>query len=237
MTGLERSREYFVNLIEQASNTPAIVDLPNNLTGELSKLLGNRVKNSISNTFEIFDNPNAGFLQSYKPTRDSIEKVKQIFIRYAARNNQVVTPEMAEGYVNDIIKSVSKMDPKKDTLPTFNYPNLTKGAQDPYNFKTFSQTLEKNLPDGKKSIEVIGKGSKAFRDLFGEIEDARHSIYETMSRLSIITRRGQMFEEMLNADKAIKSNINSTTPYGQRGFFHSSPIAAKEAFGSNATNV
>ncbi len=237
MTGLERSRDYFVSLIEQASNTPAIVDLPNNLTGELSKLLGNRVKNSISNTFEIFDNPNAGFLQSYKPTRDSIEKVKQIFIRYAAKNNKVVTPQMAEGYVNDIIKSVSKMDPKKDTLPTFNYPNLTKGAQDPYNFKTFSQTLEKNLPDGKKSIEVIGKGSKAFRDLFGEIEDARHSIYETMSRLSIITRRGQMFEQMLDADKAIKSNVTSATPYGQRGFFHASPIAAKEAFGTNATIV
>ena len=144
---------------------------------------------------------------------------------------------MAEGYVNDIIKSVSKMDPKKDTLPTFRYPNLTKGADDAYNLKTFSQTLEKNLPDGKKSFEVIGKGSKAFRELFGEIEDARHSIYETMSRLSIITRRGQMFEEMLNADKAIKAAANSATPYGQRGFFHATPIAAKEAFGPNSTIV
>ena len=237
MTGLERSRDYFVNLIEQASGTPAVVDLPSNLTGELSKLLGNRVRSSLSNTFEIFDNPNAGFLQSYKPTRESVEKVKEIFMRYAARNGQPITPEMAEGYVNDIIKSVSKMDPKKDTLPTFRYPNLTKGADDAYNLKTFSQTLEKNLPDGKKSFEVIGKGSKAFRELFGEIEDARHSIYETMSRLSIITRRGQMFEEMLNADKAIKAATNSATPYGQRGFFHATPIAAKEAFGPNSTIV
>jgi len=237
MTGLERSRDYFVNLIEQASGTPGIVDIPPNLTGELSKLLGNRVRSSISNTFEIFDNPNAGFLQSYKPTRDSVEKVKQIFMRYAARSGQPITPEMAEGYVNDIIRSVSKMDPKKDTLPTFSYPNLTKGAQDAYNLKTFSQTLERNLPDGKKSFEVIGKGSKAFRELFGEIEDARHSIYETMSRLSIITRRGQMFEEMLNADKAIKAGVNAATPYGQRGFFHATPIAAKEAFGPNSTIV
>ena len=36
--------------------------------------------------------------------------------------------------------------------------------------KTFAQTLKKNLPGGKKEIQVIGKGSKVFRDLFGEIE-------------------------------------------------------------------
>ena len=75
-------------------------------------------------------------------------------MRYAAKNNQPITPEIAEGYVQDIIKSVSKMDPRKDTLPTFAYPNLTKGAQDAYNLKTFSQTLQKNLPDGKRSFDV-----------------------------------------------------------------------------------
>ena len=237
LNGLQNSRNYFGELIETASGTPGVVDLPPGLTGELSKLLGNRVRNSISNTFEIFDNPNAGFFQAYKPTRESIDKVKEIFMRYAARNNQPITPEIAEGYVQDIIKSVSKMDPRKDTLPTFAYPNLTKGAQDAYNLKTFSQTLQKNLPDGKRSFDVIGKGSKAFRELFGEIEDARHSIYETMGRLSMITRRGQMFEEMLNADKAIKAVVNAATPYGQRGFFHATPLAAKQAFGPNSTIV
>jgi hypothetical protein len=237
LNGLRNSREHFAKLIETASGTPGIIDLPPGLTGELSKLLGNRVKNSISNTFEIFDNPNAGFFQSYKPTSDAVDKVRDIFMRYAAKNNQPITAETADGFISDIVRSVSKMDPRKDTLPTFGYPNLTKGAQDPYNLKTFAQTVTRNLPDGKRSFEVIGKGSKAFRELFGEIEDARHSIYETMGRLSTITRRGEMFQEMLATDKVIKSGVNATTPYGQRGFFHATPLAAKQAFGPNSKIV
>ena len=38
---------------------------------------------------------------------------------------------------------------------------------------------------------------------------------------------------MLDADKLIKSKINSETPFGMRGFFHATPRAAKEAFGPN----
>ena len=237
LNGLKNSRSHFAELIRTASGTPGVVDLPPGLTGELSKLLGNRVKNSIANTFEIFDNPNAGFFQAYKPTTEATDKVRDIFMRYAAKNNQPITAETADGFISDIVRSVSKMDPRKDTLPTFGYPNLTKGAQDAYNLKTFSQTLSKNLPDGSKSFDVIGKGSKAFRELFGEIEDARHSIYETMARLSTITRRGEMFQDMLTADKSIKSAINATTPYGQRGFFHATPLAAKQAFGPSSTVV
>ena len=51
-----------------------------------------------------------------------------------------------------------------------------KSADDAMGLKTFAQTLAKNLPGGKKEIQVIGKGSKVFRDLFGEINDVRHSI-------------------------------------------------------------
>ena len=152
-------------------------------------------------------------------------------MRYAAKNGQPITPATAEGYVDDIIDSVRRMDPKKDQLPAFQYVNLTKGADTPYNIKTFAQTLERNLPDGKKSFEVIGKGSKAFRELFGEIEDARHSIYEAVGRLSTIARRGELFEDMLNADKLVKSKVTADTPFGMRGFFHATPRAAKEAFG------
>ena len=52
--------------------------------------------------------------------------------------------------VNDIISQVRKMDPKKIHLPTFAYQNLSKSADDAFALKTFSQTLEKSLPGGKK---------------------------------------------------------------------------------------
>jgi len=48
--------------------------------------------------------------------------------------------------VNDIIKQVRKMDPSKDTLPTFQYPDLRKSAKDPMAFKNiFHKTLRKKF--------------------------------------------------------------------------------------------
>ena len=235
---LDKTRIEFNNLLEITASGPgAKVDLPPGVTKDLRKIMGNRVKNYIGNTFEIFEDAEAGFFQKYKPTKDAVKNAKALFKRYAAKNKNPITDLEAEGMVNDIIKQVRKMDPKKDTLPTFAYQNLSRLADDAMGLKTFAQTLEKNLPGGKKEIQVIGKGSKVFRELFGEINDVRHSIFEGTNRLSAIARKNQLFDEILNADEVAKAAAKSDTPFGQRGFFHSSPLAAKRAFGPDADIV
>ena len=235
---LDKTRKEFNSLLEITAAGPGgKVDLPTGVTKDLRKIMGNRVKNYIGNTFEIFENAEAGFFSKYKPTRSAVESTKELFKRYAAKNNNPITDLEAEGMVNDIIKQVRKMDPSKDTLPTFMYQNLSKSADDAMGLKTFAQTLTKNLPGGKKEIKVIGRGSKIFRELFGEIEDARHSIFEGMNRLSVIARKNQLFDEILDADDIAKANVKTDTPYGQRGFFHDSPLSAKRAFGPNADIV
>src|SRR5210317_1543584 len=235
---LDKTRKEFNSLLEITAAGPGgKVDLPTGVTKDLRKIMGNRVKNYIGNTFEIFQNSEAGFFQKYKPTRGAVDSTKELFKRYAAKNNNPITDLEAEGMVNDIIKQVRKMDPSKDTLPTFQFPDLSKSAKDPMKFKTFAQTLEKNLPCGKKDLRFIGKGSKVFRELFGEIEDARHSIFEGMNRLSTIARKNQLFDEILDTDDAMKAAAKSDTPLGQRGFFHGSPLIAKRAFGPEADIV
>ena len=97
--------------------------------------MGNRVKNYIGNTFEIFENAEAGFFQKYKPTKDDINQVVKIFMRYASKNKNPITELEAEGMVNDILKQVRNMDPKKDNLPTFAYQNLSKSADDAFGLK------------------------------------------------------------------------------------------------------
>ena len=148
---LDKTRKEFNSLLEITAAGPGgKVDLPTGVTKDLRKIMGNRVKNYIGNTFEIFQNSEAGFFQKYKPTRGAVDSTKELFKRYAAKNNNPITDLEAEGMVNDIIKQVRKMDPSKDTLPTFQFPDLSKSAKDPMKFKTFAQTLEKNLPGGKK---------------------------------------------------------------------------------------
>ena len=238
LSTLNKTREEFNKLLEITASGPgAKVDLPTGVTRDLRKIMGNRVKNYIGNTFEIFEDAEAGFFSKYKPTKDSVDQTKKLFMRYAAKNNNPITDLEAEGIVNDIIKQVRKVDPKKDTLPTFAYQNLSKVADDGYGLKTFSQTLQKELPGGKKELQVIGKGSKVFRELFGEIEDARHSIFEGINRLSTIARKNQLFDEILDTDDAMKAVVKSDTPFGQRGFFHDSPLTAKRAFGPDADIV
>ena len=237
-TSLTKTRAEFNNLLEITAQGPgAKADLPAGVTKDLRKIMGNRVKNYIGNTFEIFENAEAGFFSKYTPTQDAIDRVKRIFMRYARKNKNPITDLEAEGMVNDIIKGVRKMNPGKDTLPTFAYQDLSASAKDPFALKTFAQTIEKKLPGGKKEIKVIGKGSKAFRELFGEIEDVRHSIFEGMNRLSVVARKNQLFDEILDVDDAMKAKATPNTPVGQRGFFHSTPLAAKRAFGPNADIV
>ena len=233
LTTLEKTRKEFNDLLEITASGPgAKVDLPTGVTRDLRKIMGNRVKNYIGNTFEIFEDAEAGFFSKYKPTKDSVKNAKALFMRYAANNKNPITELEAEGMVNDIIKQVRKMEPRKDPLPTFAYQNLSKAADDAIGLKTFAQTLQKDLPGGKKELLVLGKGSKVFRELFGEIEDARHSIFEGMNMLSTIARKNQLFDEILDTDDAMKAAAKSDTPLGQRGFFHPTPLAAKRAFGN-----
>jgi hypothetical protein len=66
-------------------------------------------------------------------------------MRYAAKNNNPITDLEAEGMINDIVKQVRKMDPSKDTLPTFAYQNLSKAADDAYGLKTFFTNINKRF--------------------------------------------------------------------------------------------
>ena len=232
LTALTKTRKEFNDLLEITAGGPGgKADLPEGVTVDLRKIMGNRVKNYIGNTFEIFENAEAGFFSKYKPTQEAVDRVSNIFMRYAAKNGNPITKLEADSMVNDILKQVRKMDPSKDSLPTFAYQNLSKSADDAFALKTFSQTIENKLPGGKKEIQVIGKGSKAFRELFGEINDVRHSVFEGMNRLSTVARKNQLFDEILDVDDAMKAKATASTPFGQKGFFHSSPLAARRAFG------
>jgi len=197
------------------------------LQTNLRELMGDRVKQYIGTTYRIFQNENFGFYSRYKPTDEAMMKAKELFIRYAAKNKNPITEEEAEMLVNNVLNQAKAYNPKTK-LPTFRYDNLSQGADTPENIKTFAQTLEKELPDGSKELKVIGKGSKIFRNLFGEVEDARYSIFEGMNRLGTIARKNQVFDEILDTDQALKDAATAATPAGARGFFFSSPVDARK---------
>ena len=198
------------------------------LQTNLRELMGDRVKQFIGTTYRIFQNQDFGFYQRYKPAEESVEKAKELFKRYAAKNKNPITDETAEQMVNSVLSQARQYNPTTK-LPSFEFDNLSQGATTPTNIKTFAKTLTRELPDGSKELKVIGKGSKIFRELFGEIEDARYSIFEGVGRLSKIARKNQLFDEILDADQLLKDATTLSTPAGSRGFFFSTPLDARRA--------
>ena len=79
---LDKTRIEFNNLLEITASGPgAKGDLPPGVTKDLRKIMGNRVKNYIGNTFEIFENAEAGFFQKYKPTIRCSKKCKSNYLK------------------------------------------------------------------------------------------------------------------------------------------------------------
>jgi hypothetical protein len=236
LTGIEKIRNQYSELINIASKGSG--ELPTELTLQLKGLMGDRLKTMIGNTYEIFDNKIANVFNKFTPAKDVVDKVKNIFIRYAARNGKELSDLQAQSIVDDILEQAKNSFPKIDKMPSFQFGNLTIGSEKgDYITKTFARTVEEKMAGGLKELKVIGRGSKAFRELFGEVNDVRRSIFEGVSKLSTIARRNEMYEEMLINDQIIKSNISKNTPLGKKGFFHNSLFEAKEAFGPNVKVV
>jgi len=232
VTAITKVRNEFDRLLEITAQTPSGIVPLKKLQVDLRSLMGDRIKQYIGTTYKIFQNTPYSFYSRYKPTDEAVSRVKNIFKRYAAKNKNPITDEEAEQLVGNILDQAKSISPKSK-LPSFNYENLTIGAKTPENVKTFARTLEKELPDGTKELKVIGRGSKAFRELFGEIEDARYSIFEGMNRLGTIARKNQLFDEILDIDEAMKAKATVDTPPGQRGFFFESPMMARRAMPNN----
>ena len=193
--------------IQEGSTAKAI--LPKELQG-LSGLMGDRVKLMLGSTYKIFENPVVDNLSSYKPAVEKINKVKEILKRHAAKNGRQLTDDQLDYRINEILTSVKKFTPGTQ-LPSFKMTNLTQGAATPDTLKNFQRILTKEIktPKGKPkkiSSKVIGPGSKAFRELLGETNDVRQSIFNGVGLLSTMAKRSKLIDDLLDHnDQAIKN--------------------------------
>ena len=203
-----RTRQKFVKLMEtiqEGSTAKAI--LPKELQG-LSGLMGDRVKLMLGSTYKVFENPVVDNLSSYKPAMDKINKVKAILKRHANLNGRELTEDQLNYRINEILTSVKKFTPGTQ-LPSFKITNITQGAATPDTLRNFQRILSKEVKAGKgkpKKVytQVIGPGSKAFRELLGEVNDARQSIYNGVGLLSTLAKRSKLIDDLLvKNDEAI----------------------------------
>ena len=205
------TRKKFANLLEtiQEGSTAKAV-LPKEMQNTAG-LMGDRMKLMIGSTYKIFQNPVVDNLSSYKPAKESIDRVKEILKRHALRNGRELTEDQLDYRINEILTNVTKFT-KGTQLPSFKMTDITLGAKTPDVRRNFQRILTKETGKGKAKVtttQVIGPGSKAFRELFGEVDDARQSIFNGVGLLSTIAKRSELIDDILKAnDDAI---ANKTT--------------------------
>ena len=216
---ITNSRAAFVELLDFTKKGSAPGQVKTNVQ-ELEEIMGDRVKQYLGNTYKIFNEKSILPFANYEPTDEAINRAVRLFQRYSRftqRNNKTVneiSEQEGRAMVAAVLDSVPKTKPKGQ-LPAFKYVNLTAGAETPDVLKTFARTVTKGKFAGADPNvpRVIGRGSKVFRELFGEIQDPRYSVFNAMTKLSAMARKTQFFGDLLRANNAI--------PKGERRFFYS----------------
>jgi hypothetical protein len=222
------SRQKFVSLLETIrQGSTAQVMLPKEVRN-MPGLLGDRVKLMIGNTYKIFQNPYVDSLTGYKPAEESINNVKNILKRHAAKHGRDLTEDQLDYRINEILNNTIKFT-KGTQLPSFKMTDVTMGAKTPDVRKNFVQILSQKNKNGVPETEIVGKGSKAFRELFGEVDDARLSIFNGIGLLSNLARRSEFIDDILKTnDEALEK--------GTRQLFYADKNEAIKNLGAGGLN-
>jgi len=221
VSNLNGARSEFTNLITILNRNAGTKKAAG--AKDLQAIMKERIEGWLGGTYRIFQKPRGLFklFQKYKPTDESYEKTVNLFRRYLARTDKTRTKafdpdgtdyyERAKFLVDDIINQV-QVKKKPAGLPDVTYTNGTA--------MTKVKSFEK----------AIGKGSKVFRELFGEIQDPRYSIFNAMTNLSAVARTATYFDDVAAQNRKVQSE-------GKRGFFWENEDLAKQAVNSPTTGI
>ena len=202
------SRQKFVSLLETIQEgSTAGVTLTKDMR-DVAGLMGDRVKLMLGSTYKIFQNPVVDNLSSFKPVKEKVDKVKEILKRHALRNGRELTEDQLDYRINEILTNVTKFT-KGTQLPSYKMTDVTIGAKTPDIRRNFQRILTKETGKGKAkttTTQIMGPGSKAFRELLGEVDDARQSIFNGIGLLSTLAKRSELIDDILKTNEDAIAN-------------------------------
>ena len=201
---------------------------------ELKELFKNRLEGYTGNTFKIFEHKSNIFngFRKYKPTDESYNNAIKVFRSSLAReskdevfdiDNKTNTKyyQEAREIVDNILKQAEKIKtPKK--LPDFKYTAKTMENAEP-------KFIEKSIGISK-GAKGSGEEKRALRELFGEVKDARFTLFNGITNLSLLARTSDYLGKIAARNEEVQAK-------GQRGFFWKSKEEAMRAVDQKNTNI
>jgi len=166
---------------------------------QFKELFGEKFKNYLGSTYDIFQNKSIIPMLNWKPAEEAITKAKNMFKQVALQNGKELTDEEANYFVDRLVKTARlpkgfKLDKPSD--PVFQIPEFFAGKtvlDDAVSTKGF--TSLSSLP--KENKEVI-------EELLGKSKNPIQTILSGTARLSLITRRNQFFQDLIEKSNELK---------------------------------
>ena len=192
-------------------------ELFSNLGGTLSKedlagfksIFGNKFKNYLGATYDIFQDQSLIPFLRYKPAAQSIEKAKNVFKESAEQAGKPITDLEAEQYVADILKPQNVGLPKgirmdKPSQAYFTIPDFF------VNKTVLDDAVQAKGRLGGPRINVEQLASEAdqkvFNELFGKNTNPMITMITGMSKLSMITRRNVLYKDIFKKNEEVIAN-------------------------------
>jgi len=192
---------------------------------EFKQLFGKKFQDYLGSTYDRFANNSVLPFLSYKPTDEAVQKAITLFKDVARQNGKTITDTQAEYYVNRLVKTAQlpkgfKMDKASDVV--FKIPDFFVGKtvlDDAVSAKGYANMV--NLPKQAQSV---------IKELLGEQKNPMQTILAGTSRLSLVTRRNEFFDDLVK-----QSNVDKAA--GKRGMFYETEAEAFDALGPNIRRI
>jgi hypothetical protein len=209
--------------------------LGKNEIAEFKKLFGNKFKNYIGATYDVFQNKSILPFTGYTPTREAIERAKTVFKQSADEAGKPITDLQAEEIVANTLKDPNlpkgfRLDRPSDVI--FKVPDFF------VNRTVLDETLKRRTQQPLVSIgELKSKADKkVFEELFGKQRNPMQTIIGATAKLSMLTRRNMFYRDLLNKNDEVAASFSSGKS-NVKPFLARSEDEARELFGTDFVPV
>jgi len=180
---------------------------------EFNEIMSERMRNLFTSEYKIATDRSIIPWLNYKPSRDNVEAVKQIFARYAKDNGVKLNDVELDIIVDDVIKNVRINDLTK--TPEFFLTKLS--ALD--DSATQLINIADNIQGGRfKPTDLIKteKELRTFQRLFGQKRDIRNTIINTIEDLSNLVAKDAFYDDIVKLSENQIKNGKRAIVYNTR---------------------
>jgi len=194
---------------------------------EFQTLFGNKFKEYLGTTYDIFQNKSIIPFMGYKPAAQEIEATKQVFIQSAKEAGKDITDLQAEQMVARVLDTADypsgfRIDKPSEAI--FNVPEFFVNQTVLKDLATSRGASIANIKNLKPEVKVV------FDKLLGKNKNPMQSILAGMSKLSMITQRNLFFRNL-------KTKSDELIAADKQGMFYKTEEEAIAAFGKDIQQI